>query len=214
MNKEAKTLIGLGILTIVLVGLGVWFFSGQKPAEKSLIDASLLEGSTNRKISSDSATITVVEFGDFQCPACAVAQPITKQVLKDYEGKVNFIFRHFPLPGHKNAMHASIAAEAAGEQGKFWEMYDKLFENQKDWEALDSPNVYFTKLATDMGLNIEQFTKDLESQVLKDRIKADQDDGFRIGVRSTPTFYVNGVEYAGALRLSDFRAIIDQLLSK
>jgi len=141
------------------------------------------------------ARVTVEEFSDFQCPACGGLEPGLRRVMQDYEGRgVRLIFRNYPLQMHKYAFLAARAAEAAGQQGKFWEMHDLLYDNQKEWSDSMEPRVQFDSYATRLGLDVQRFKADMERQDLADRIKADLARGNSLGVRGTPTVYLNGRE--------------------
>lgn len=133
------------------------------------------------------SNIYLVEFSDFQCSACKTAKPAVDEALKKYEDKVLFVYRHFPLSQHKFAQKTAEFAEAAGEQGKFWETYDYLFENQEKFS-----DDFFKNIAKDLGLDETRFEESLKSKKLKDKIKKDQADGIRLGVNSTPSFFLNG----------------------
>lgn len=137
----------------------------------------------------------LVEFSDFQCPACLAVQAPLTQILKKYEGKVEFVYRHFPLTSiHKNAMGASQASEAAGVQGKFWEMHDKLFATQSEWAGLGDPRDKFIEYASQLGMESDKFRQDLESQGVKDGVARDTLAAARYRLTGTPTFYLNGVK--------------------
>ncbi len=141
-----------------------------------------------------SARITVEEFSDFQCPACSGLEPGLKRVMADYDDRVRFVFRNYPLQMHKYAFIAARAAEAAGLQGKFWEMHDMLYENQKEWSDSMEPRVQFDSYATRLGLDVQRFKADMDRQELAERIKADMMRGNALGVKGTPTVYLNGRE--------------------
>ncbi|MBV8858512.1 MAG: thioredoxin domain-containing protein [Acidobacteria bacterium] len=140
------------------------------------------------------ARVTVEEFSDFQCPACGALEPGLRRVMKDYDSRVNFVFRNFPLQMHKYAFLAARAAEAAGQQGKFWEMHDLLYDNQKEWSDAMEPRVQFDSYATRIGLDMQKFKADMERQDLAERIKSDLLRGNSLGVKGTPTVYLNGRE--------------------
>ena len=140
------------------------------------------------------ARVTLEEFSDFQCPACSGLEPGLKRVMTDYEDRVRFVFRNYPLQMHKYAFLASRAAEAAGLQGKFWEMHDMLYDNQKEWSDSMEPRVQFDSYATRLGLDVQRFKADMERQDLADRVKADLLRGNSLGVKGTPTVYLNGRE--------------------
>ena len=142
----------------------------------------------------NSARVTVEEFSDFQCPACSGLEPGLKRVMADYNDRVRFVFRNYPLQMHKYAFIAARAAEAAGLQGKFWEMHDMLYENQKEWSDSMEPRVQFDSYATRLGLDVQRFKADMDRQELAERIKADMLRGNALGVKGTPTVYINGRE--------------------
>ncbi len=133
------------------------------------------------------AKIIVAVFSDFECPACAQWAPNISQMMTAFQGKLRFVFKHMPLPFHPKAKPAAIAAEAAGKQGKFWQMHDLLFKNQSSLERAT-----FIKLATDLGLDRAQFEKDLDDKQLVARVDRDFGEANRAAIPGTPTFYVNG----------------------
>jgi protein-disulfide isomerase len=139
------------------------------------------------------APMTLVEYGDFQCPYCGAAYPIVKEVQRTLRDRLAFVFRHFPIVGaHPYALIAAEAAEAAGAQDRFWPMHDRLFEHQ---DALDPQSL--VRHAAALDLDLETFVDDLETHRHVPRIEADMDSGARSGVLGTPTFFVNGVHYFG-----------------
>jgi len=141
---------------------------------------------------SSSATVTLVEFGDYECPACAVYTPFVKQVLTEFPGKVRYVFRNYPLPQHKNGSISSYAVEAAGIQGKYWEMQEKVYATQNDWVKSSDPTSLFVEYAKSLGLNTDQFLSDMGSQKVKDFVQRDTNDGNTVRLNETPTFYING----------------------
>jgi protein-disulfide isomerase len=134
------------------------------------------------------ATITLVEYGDFQCPHCRHAHPFIKRLLRERNNDLHFVFRNFPLQEvHPQAYAAAITAETAGKQDKFWEMHDLIFENQ------DKLNTKFLlSLAENIDLDMKQFAKDFKSEELQNKIETDFESGIRSGVNGTPTFFING----------------------
>lgn len=140
------------------------------------------------------ASTTLIEYGDFVCPACAQYYPVVKKLESDFKDNVKFIFRNFPLPSHPNARIAARAAEAAGVQGKFFEMHDLLYENQKDWSTSSGAKDIFITYAQSLNLNIEQFKKDYESKEIGQKIDEDIKTGDAYGVNGTPTFYLNNTK--------------------
>ncbi|MDT7807462.1 MAG: hypothetical protein QOJ70_1275 [Acidobacteriota bacterium] len=140
------------------------------------------------------APVTLEEFSDFQCPACGNLEPGLRRVVTDYGERVRLVFRNFPLTMHKYAFIAARAAEAAGQQGKFWEMHDMLYDNQKEWSDAMEPRVQFDAYATRLGLDVQRFRTDMTRQDLAERINADLLRGGTLNVRGTPTVYLNGRE--------------------
>jgi protein-disulfide isomerase len=136
----------------------------------------------------DHAPVTIVEYGDFECPSCKQAAPAVKMVMERFVGRVRLVFRHFPLEEvHPHAMHAAQAAECAGAQGKFWEMHDLLFENQMHLK-LKQLNGYVELLQLDMA----RYTAEMDDEIYLQRVREQMAGGNRSGVRATPTFYING----------------------
>ncbi|HVF27063.1 MAG TPA: thioredoxin domain-containing protein [Pyrinomonadaceae bacterium] len=142
-----------------------------------------------------SAAATIEEFGDFQCPPCGSFHPELKKIEADYGSRLRVVFRHLPLPQiHKNAIAAAQAAEAAGRQGRFWQMHDMLYENQSAWEkAADAPSM-FSSYARSLGLDVQRFAGDLNSSDVNNRIRADMLRADSLGVTGTPTLFLNGRE--------------------
>ncbi len=150
-------------------------------------------------------TVTLVEYGDFQCPSCGEAYPIVKEILKRKGDILKFIFRNFPLYQiHTHALHAAYAAESAGKQNKFWEMHDKLLENQEYLEDKD-----LQQYAKDLSLDINQFTKDMKSDEIAKKVEEDINGAIESGVNATPTFFVNGISFDKSTELDLLLEAID-----
>ena len=141
---------------------------------------------------STKATITIEEFADFQCPPCAGLSTVVKELEKKNPDRLRFVFRHYPLRNHANAVPAALAAEAAGLQGKFWEMHDLLFKNQSAWSKSDNARGLFAEYATSLNLDTTRFANDMNDEKLKARITADQERATSMGVSRTPSIFVNG----------------------
>lgn len=194
MTKEVKMVLGVVAVVVVFAGLGFFLLKQQNdnlPKVSTDQSEALTRSTPNVRGKADS-TIKVIEFGDIQCPACAAVNPLMDELYKQYGDRVSFTFRHFPLPMHANAYAGSDAAEAAGEQGKFWDMVTKLYEVQPIWAETSDPSPTYEKLAQELGLNMDQFTKAYSSKAHRNRIDQDKADGQYLGVNGTPTFYVNG----------------------
>ncbi|MEI6346294.1 MAG: thioredoxin domain-containing protein [bacterium] len=142
------------------------------------------------------ASTTLVEYGDFQCPACGVFSSVVNSIQKELGPNLRVIFRHFPLQQHANARTAAQAAEAAGKQGKFWEMHDMIYEHQRDWSEKSKTDAIavFAGYAQKLKLNIDTFGKDMNDGKLVDKIEASFDQGVSFGVDSTPTFFLNNTK--------------------
>jgi protein-disulfide isomerase len=153
------------------------------------------------------AQVTIAEFSDFQCPFCSRVNPTIKKIFDTYGDKVRVVFKHNPLSFHKDAPLASEASLAAGAQGKFWEMHDLLFQNQRKLKK-DNLIAY----ATQLGLNVAQFTADLDSRKFKAQVDADLAQAKKLGVRGTPNFFVNGKKLTGAQPFASFKKKIDEAL--
>ncbi len=216
LSNEAKILIGIGIASVAILIGAIFFLS--KPTQTSSGQtltgdkSKLLVREDSYKIASDSAKVTLIEFADFQCPACKSAHPILLRLEDEYSGRINFVFRHFPLPQHKNALPAALAAEAAGEQGKFWEYHGKLYENQSSWENEGNPKEIFLRHARELELDEAKFKASLEGKKYEGKINQDIADGTSLGVTSTPTFFIQDKKYPGMLPYEDFKSLLDEAL--
>ena len=138
------------------------------------------------------APVTLEEFGDFQCPPCGSFAAFAEQLLKEYDSRLRIVFRHFPLSAHEHAREASLAAEAAGLQGHFWEMYDVLYREQAAWSKAPNARELFESYAGTIGLNVDQFKKDMDGDQARARVDSDQARGNSLGINLTPTIYING----------------------
>lgn len=139
------------------------------------------------------SVITLEEFGDYQCPSCAELHPTLRELKQQHGQGLNFVFRNLPLPkAHKNALAAAQAAEAARMQNHFWEMHDRLYENQPIWAESKSPKTQFLKFATDLGLDVTRFEADMAGDQVRFRLEADHDAAVRLGIDATPTILING----------------------
>lgn len=193
MSTETKFL-GIILITTVFLLFGGVFLLTRKGSSQAVEGTSVvqIDYSKGQRIGSDSARIKMVEFSDFQCSACAIAEPYVKKLRATYPDQVQFIYRHFPLPQHANSIEASTLAEAAGEQDKFWEMHDKLFETQTEWSDLPDATAFFLKLARDLNLDENKIKKALAENIFKSKLDDDMAEGQSLRVNSTPTFFLNG----------------------
>jgi len=197
----------IGLVLIAAIAGGWWFYSSSKttgPANP--VKPPPNANSTNTMASapagaqpptmlgSPTASVTIEEFADFQCPSCAQVHPMMKEIQSIYGPRIKFIFRNFPLaiPQHDKAYDAAVAAEAAGMQGKFWPFQNELYTNQQTWSANQNYRQIWTEYAQKLGLDVNKFQNDISGLAAKSRVDADLQRGRAIGVSSTPSIYVNG----------------------
>lgn len=187
MNLKNPWVI-IGLLAVVLFGGSIWY-SGQV-SEKNNEGVTI---TTHIKGNSE-ATVKLVEYSDFQCPACASFQPAIEQIMNEFGDKLSFEYKHFPLPIHPFADEAARAAEAAGVQGKFFEFHDELFANQAEWSTAASPAAFFNEYAKNLELDVDQFKRHYNAGLIKAKVKAEFDEARGKGITATPTFYLNDVK--------------------
>lgn len=224
MKRYLPFLIILILLCLTL-GLGLFFYNSSKDqslasSEISDIATKPLTTSTHinpgadppREKGEKNAPVTMEEFGDYQCPTCGIVHAEIKKIEPSYGKQLRFIFRNFPLTQlHQNALAAAEAAEAAGLQGKFWEMHDRLYETQSTWAKSENALDMFIGFAQEFGLDVDRFAREMESVQVKSRIQLDRERGESLGVSSTPTIYLNG-RALQSMAESDLRTAIDKAL--
>lgn len=211
MNK--KTALWLGVIILMVGSLVVMGVNSRRSGAPGQLVASVISA-TDRVSGSPDATVELIEYADFQCPACGLYYPWVKDLKKEFDGKIKFAFRHFPLRSiHQNADPAAQAAEAAGMQGKFWEMHDLIFEHQNDWSKNAGAKSLFEGYASQLGLDLQKFRTDRESEAAINKINSDLAGGMTIGVNHTPTFFLNGRELANPMNYDEFRNAILQALN-
>jgi len=197
---------------LILAGLAV-LFGGIFWFNKSKAKTTTTQGTpSNHVIGTNTTGVTLVEYGDYECPACGQFYPIVKEVQKTYANKIAFRFANFPLVQiHPNAMAGARAAEAASLQGKFWEMHDLLYDNQSTWSTGSNPQPYFDQYANSLGLNITKFDQDMNSSAVLGTINADTAEVQALGGSGTPTFVINGKRIdTNPGSLDAFKQLIDQ----
>ena len=230
MNKTGW-IIFTTVVVALLGGLVAWTRIANPPIDVSGINNNSVVAASDQNGNigdhtkgSDENKILLVEYGDYQCPSCSQSFSSVNTLMEKRGSDVTFIFRNFPLTSiHPNAKAAAAAAEAAGLQGKYWEMHDALYENQNDWSSLDASKRTdaFTQYATTIGLNIDTFKADLANASIAKKINFDIALGKAAAVNATPTFFLNGEkldeETASKLVQGDLSAIeakIDALIKK
>jgi len=194
-RRKRYALTGIFLTVFLVAGVLIWkqFNLGER------IDA--IVNKDVKRLGPDDAAVKIVEYSDFQCPVCARAQPILKELMDKYAGKIRLEFRHFPLSAHKWAALAHQAAECANQVGHFWEYHDLLYDNQSQWSVLNDAEVRFKQYAKDLGLNAAAFTACLKDGKVTKIIKKDRNSGTGRQVRSTPTFFVNNSRIVGVAHL-------------
>jgi protein-disulfide isomerase len=194
-NLKASPLLVIIAGVLVAGGIAI-YLSRQGSSANDAAGATSAVGQTTRVRGAADAWVTIVEYGDYQCPTCGQYHPILMELLNRYPGKVKLEYHHFPLVQvHSNALPAALAAESAGDQGKFWEMHDLLFEYQRLWGDLRQPNpnpeAVFIQFALQIGLDSNKFMQSMRSPETRDRVLADVKLGNPI-VKGTPTFVLDG----------------------
>ncbi|MBI5357843.1 DsbA family protein [Candidatus Saccharibacteria bacterium] len=209
MNKQF-----VAIVIIVIAALGGVFMLASKSDKQSGSSGNNTVQTSNHTVGAGNKGVTLIEYGDFQCPACKSYYPIIKSIKEQYGDDIKFQFKHFPLVQiHPNAFIASRAAEAAGKQGKFFEMHDLLYENQDSWKDSSAPSTIFEGFATQLGLNIDQFKADVASEEIASIINADVKSGQALGANSTPTFVINDKKVDPLPKSADeFKSLIDEAI--
>lgn len=207
MNKFTT----FSILLVALLAVGVGFLaSHSRPitTQGSLVAAI---SDVDHMSGGNTAPVTLVEYSDFQCPACGSYYPVLESLRKDMGDSLRFVYRHFPLTqAHKNAELAAFASEAASAQGKFWEMHALLFENQDTWSISADAKSLFIGYAKSLGLDPVKFEQDISSVATKERVARDVASGVQAGVNGTPSFYVNGKKIENPRSLAEFKTVLSQ----
>lgn len=203
-----STVVIIGLLIFGLSKFWAWIQTptGEAPLSFTISDKDHVKGGSD-------ASVTLIEYGDYQCPACAFFAPVVDQLVEEYGGKVKLVYRHFPLLSiHDNALASARAAEAAGLQEKFWEMHALLYDKQTDWEKESDPKDKFVSYIEGLGLDKEKFLTDYESDSVKDKVNADLASANSLALSSTPTFFINGVKLKNPKNYEDFKKMIDEYL--
>lgn len=220
IKKEEKQAENSNILVKIFVLLAIFvvgfaLFKLSRPESKENLPDNALgtyeEDWTKGKMDS---SVVLIEYLDFQCPACRSYYPIVKSVLDEYQDRILFVVRHFPLTNiHKNAFNAAVSAEAAGRQDKFWEMYDILFEKQTEWAVESDPKNLFVQYAEEIGMDKDKFLSDYEDPQLKEKVENSRKNALEIGARGTPTFVLNGRIVPNPKDIEGFRILINEELN-
>ncbi|MDO8620876.1 MAG: thioredoxin domain-containing protein [Candidatus Levybacteria bacterium] len=208
-----KVAIWVGVIVIITASIWGLIALVNSPAPTSSISNLPPVSKDDIATGPKDAKVTLVEYADFQCPACAAYHPLVKQLLSDFPKDIYFVYRFFPLTSiHQNALLSSQAGFAANLQGKFWQMHDMIYENQKSWATQGNAMEIFTSYATKINLDVEKFKKDINSDETKKFVNDELNQGISIGVNSTPTFFINGKKIQNPNSYDEFKKLVqDQI---
>ncbi len=202
------------ILGLVVVGAAILAVKNQANTTNNVTALTPAVSDKDHFLGNPNAKVTLVEYADFQCPACEAYYSLVKQLTTDYKDKVKFVYRHFPLPQHPNAIPTSLASEAASNQGKFWEMHDLLFEKHTEWQDLKDSTSVLVGYAKQLNLDVTKFQSDMNSTSTKKVVDDDEASAVSEKLPGTPSFFVNGVYIQNPQSYQDFKIILDNAISK
>lgn len=209
--KSTYIWLGIGIVVISALFISARFLDkNPAPSVSNPETANILTVVADDHVKGNpDASVTLVEYLDFECEACGAYYPLIKQLGTEFPNDLRIVTRYFPLPGHKNSMTAAIAVEAASKQGKYWEMHDKLFEMQETWgnKPMPTPQV-FEEYAQAIGLDVAKFKTDVADPATKARVQRDFDASEKLGNNSTPSLFVNGEKIQNPRSYEDFKKLI------
>lgn len=204
--------------TLILLACVAIFFGvliTTKDKANAPTDSGNTKRLTNHVVTAPHSVVTLTEYGDFECPACYQYYPIVEQLREKYKDQLTFQFRNYPLIEiHQNALISAKAAEAADKQGKFWEMYKILYENQPDWSKSSSPQTLFESFASQLGMDIQKFRDDMKSDEVNSLVQADRSDAKLQKFSGTPTFLVDGKKIDTPSSFEAFDQLLDNAIKQ
>lgn len=216
MTKQSKIAILVGLVAMAVFG-GVLVYNNltaPEPPDASERKNVTVRADSHKLSTAEDGKVTLVEFLDFECEACRAAYPFIEQLREQYDGRVTFVLRYFPIPSHTNANNAAYAVESAARQGKLEDMYKRMYDTQGEWgESQDSKAALFRSFAEDLGLDMAQYDADVARPEVAARVQKDVDDATRLGVSGTPSFFLNSEPLTPATT-DDFVKAIDDALAK
>ena len=218
-RKTEVWIIGVFLVVLVLAVVAAGFFSSKVSGTQTNFVATTVPPITSTDWTRGDATakVSLIEYGDFQCPACGAYEPLMQQLTSEYGDRVLFVFRNFPLYQiHQDAMIGAQAAEAAGLQGKYWQMHDLLYSKQAEWSVASADTVvskYFDTYAASIGLSTAKFDADINSAIVKEKVQHDLDTGNAAKIDHTPTFFINLTQIPNPTSYADFKTVIDAALA-
>jgi protein-disulfide isomerase len=194
MKRYLPFVIVIGV-ALTTLGSGTLLYRAKRQQLKNIPESEGVLAKTNTDSAhirgNPDAPVTLEEFGDFQCPPCGKFSEFVEELLKEYNPRLRLVFRNFPLSGHEHAREAALAAEAAGLQGKFWEMHDTLYREQDTWSKAPNVRELFESYAGTIGLDVGQFKKDMDGDKARERVDSDRALADFLGVKATPTLFIN-----------------------
>ncbi len=192
--KRYLPFVIIGAVLVLALGAGALMFRSSQPQPQSPTPASSPGNpAATPLVPAAKGIVTLEEFGDYQCPPCGIVHPMVKKVKSEFGSSVRLIFYHYPLTMvHKNALDAAHAAVAAGQQGRFWEMHDLLYESQKEWAEAPDLRPYAVGFASKLGLDVARFTREMDSPQVDATVQADVQRAASRGVNATPTIFIDG----------------------
>ncbi len=194
---------------IAFLLLATVFLAGCNNTSNLTIDEALQLREGDNIKGGQNAKVTMIEYSDFECPACASFYPVVKQALEEFPEDLQVVYRHYPLSQHPKAVPASRAAEAAAKQGKFWEMHDLIFENQSTWSTADNHEEVFKQYAVRLELDVDKFMEDYSARSTRKRIEQDKNDGSTLPIQGTPTIFLNN-EKITPMPYAQLKTLIEQ----
>lgn len=216
MDTQKRIIIWFSAtLVVVIVAIGAYQVATGPRTELARKDGTLslaIDQSDHTK-GSKTPKVTFVEYSDLQCPACGAYYPRFEEMFAEHKDSISFTYRHFPLPQHKNALSSAYATEAAGKQGKFWEMVDLIFKNQSEWSESATASVIFEGYAEKLGLDVALYKNDASSDAVKAKVDRDQKSGKLSAVDHTPTFFINGKMSDNPRSTEDIKVLIENAIS-
>jgi Na+:H+ antiporter, NhaA family len=217
--KRYLPFIIVAVVAIATLGSGAMLYRAKVPHPLTIPEDKSLSGKGDAESmhirGNANAPVTLEEFGDFQCPPCGSIAGFLDELVKEYDPRLRIVFRNYPLENHQHARDAALAAEAAGLQGRFWEMHDVLYREQAIWSRADNPRELFDSYAGMIGLNLDQFKKDIEGGKARARVDSDRERADSLGVQMTPTVFINDHEIGPTDKTPDgLRAAINAALKE
>jgi protein-disulfide isomerase len=193
--KRYLPFVIVAAVALATLGSGAMLYRAKRPQLLAISEAKMLSGKRDAESmhirGNPDAPVTLEEYGDFQCPPCGMLAAFLGQLEKEYDSRLRVVFRHFPLSMHEHAREAALAAEAAGLQGRFWEMHDMLYREQEAWSKAPNVRELFESYAGMIGLNLDQFRKDMDGEKARERVDSDHQRGQSLGIQVTPTLFIN-----------------------